>query len=64
MPSTISVVSLANKDARATKLPNQDTDPSRLANKYLDSVADHKLRHSPTSNLPFHPIVCSLASVA
>jgi hypothetical protein len=34
----LTVVSLANKDARATKLPNQDTDPSRLANKYLDSV--------------------------
>ncbi|GFZ44943.1 hypothetical protein JCM24511_02669 [Saitozyma sp. JCM 24511] len=59
----LTVVSLANKDARATKLPNQDTDPSRLANKYLDSVADHKVRHRPTSNLPFHPIVFSLGGM-
>ncbi|RSH85419.1 hypothetical protein EHS25_004815 [Saitozyma podzolica] len=50
-------------DARATKLPNQDTDPSRLANKYLDSVADHKVRHRPTSNFPFHPIVFSLGGM-
>jgi hypothetical protein len=53
----LTVVSLANKDARATKLPNLDTDPSRLVNKYLDSVADHKDRHHPTSNLPFHPVL-------
>jgi hypothetical protein len=33
----LTVVSLANKDGRATKLPNQDTDPSQLANKYLDA---------------------------
>ena len=59
----LTVVTLANKDARATKLPNQDTDPSRLANKYLDSVADHKVRHRPTSNLPFHPIVLSLGGM-
>ncbi|GFZ49920.1 hypothetical protein JCM24511_07323 [Saitozyma sp. JCM 24511] len=59
----LTVVSLANKDARATKLPNQDTDPSWLANKYLDSVADHKVRHRPTSNLPFHPIVFSLGGM-
>ncbi|GFZ43063.1 hypothetical protein JCM24511_00781 [Saitozyma sp. JCM 24511] len=56
----LTVVTLANKDARATRLPNQDTDPSRLVNKYLDSVADHQVRHCPTSNLPFHPIVFSL----
>jgi hypothetical protein len=59
----LTVVSLANKDARATKLPNLDTDPSRLVNKYLDSVADHKVRHRPTSNLPFHPIVFSLGGM-
>jgi hypothetical protein len=59
----LTVVSLANKEARATRLPNQDTDPSRLANKYLDSVADHKVRHRPTSNLPFHPIVLSLGGM-
>jgi hypothetical protein len=59
----LTVVSLANKDARATYLPNQDSDPSRLANKYLDSVADHKLRHRPRSNLAFHPIVFSLGGM-
>jgi hypothetical protein len=57
----LTVVSLANKHARSTSLPNQDTDPSRLVNKYLDSVADHKVRHRPSSNLPFHPIVFSLS---
>jgi hypothetical protein len=59
----LTVVSLASKDARATYPPNQDTDPSRLINKYLDSVADHKVRHRPTSNLPFHPIVLSLGGM-
>ncbi|GFZ42296.1 hypothetical protein JCM24511_00010 [Saitozyma sp. JCM 24511] len=59
----LTVVSLSSKDARATCLPNQDSDPSRLANKYLDSVADHKVRHRPTSNLPFHPIVLSLGGM-
>ncbi|RSH95837.1 hypothetical protein EHS25_000930 [Saitozyma podzolica] len=59
----LTVVSLASKDARATNLPNQDTDPSRLANKYLDSVADHKVQHRPRSNLPFHPIVFSLGGM-
>jgi hypothetical protein len=59
----LTVVSLANKDARATKLPNQDSDPYRLAHKYLDSVADHKVRHRPTSSLPFHPIVFSLGGM-
>jgi hypothetical protein len=53
----------ANRDARATNLPNQDTNPSRLVNKYLDSVADHKVRHRPSSNLPFHPIVFSLGGM-
>ncbi|GFZ50353.1 hypothetical protein JCM24511_08110 [Saitozyma sp. JCM 24511] len=51
------------KDARATYFPNQDTEPSRLVNKYLDSVADHKVRHRPSSNLPFHPIVLSLGGM-
>jgi hypothetical protein len=35
----LTVVSLSSKEAHATYLPNQDTDPSRLVNKYLDSVA-------------------------
>jgi hypothetical protein len=59
----LTVVSLVNNDARATTLPNQDNDPFRLVNKYLDSVADHKVRHSPTSNLPFHPIVFSVGGM-
>ncbi|GFZ44869.1 hypothetical protein JCM24511_02595 [Saitozyma sp. JCM 24511] len=59
----LTVVSLANTDAPVTKLLNQDTDPSRLVNKYLDSVADHKVRHRPTSSLPFHPIVLSLGGM-
>jgi hypothetical protein len=45
------------------KAPESDTDPSRLVNKYLDSVADHKVCHRPTSNLPFHPIVLSLGGM-
>jgi hypothetical protein len=45
----LTVVSLASKDPRATSLPEQDNNPSRLVNKYLDSVADHKVRHRPTS---------------
>jgi hypothetical protein len=59
----LTVVSLASKDARATNLPNQDTDPSRLVNKDLDSVAAHKVRHRPKSNLPSHPIVLSLGGM-
>jgi hypothetical protein len=59
----LTVVSLASKDARSTSLPEQDNNPSRLVNKYLDSVADHKIRHRPTSNLPFHPIVFSLGGM-
>jgi hypothetical protein len=59
----LQVVSLANKDSRAAKLPNQDTNPSRLVYKYLDSVADHMARHRPTSNLPFQPIVLSLGGM-
>jgi hypothetical protein len=56
----LNVVSLANCDSRTTSLPKQDNNPSRLVNKYLDSVADHKIRHRPSSNLPFHPIVLFL----
>jgi hypothetical protein len=59
----LTVVSLASKDARSTSLPEHDRNPSRLVNKYLDSVADHKVRHRPTSNLPFHPIVLSLGGM-
>ncbi|RSH85460.1 hypothetical protein EHS25_004856 [Saitozyma podzolica] len=63
-PST-SGFSLASKDARTTSLQEQDDNPSRLVNKctYLDSVAYHKVRHRPRSNLPFHPIVCSLGGM-
>jgi hypothetical protein len=62
-PSTLTVVSLASKDALSTSLPEQDDNPSRLVNKYLDSVADHEIRHRPSSNLPFHLIVFSLPKV-
>jgi hypothetical protein len=58
--------SLASKDARTTSFPEQaeqDNNPSRRLNKYLDSVADHKTRHRPSSNLPFHPIVFSLGGM-
>jgi hypothetical protein len=54
---------LESKDAHPTSLSDQDGNPSRLVNKYLDSVADHKVRHRPTSNLPFHPIVFSLGGM-
>ncbi|GFZ51184.1 hypothetical protein JCM24511_08942 [Saitozyma sp. JCM 24511] len=59
----LTVVSLASKEAPSTSLPEQDHNPSLLVNKYLDSVADHKVRHRPTSNLPFHPIVFSLGGM-
>jgi hypothetical protein len=41
----LTVVCLANNEARSTSLPEQDHNPSRLVDKYLDSVADHKVRH-------------------
>ncbi|GFZ44355.1 hypothetical protein JCM24511_02077 [Saitozyma sp. JCM 24511] len=62
----LTVVSLASKHAHATSLPEHEEHgyhPLRLVNKYLDSVADHKVRHRPTSNLPFHPIVLSLGGM-
>jgi hypothetical protein len=59
----LAVLSLASKEARSTSLPEQDHNPSRLVNKYLDYVADHKVRHRPTSNLPFHPIILSLGGM-
>ncbi|GFZ51186.1 hypothetical protein JCM24511_08944 [Saitozyma sp. JCM 24511] len=59
----LTVVSLASKEAPSTSLPEQDHNPSLLVNKYLDSVADHKVRHRPTSNLPFHLIVLSLGGM-
>jgi hypothetical protein len=59
----LTVVSLASKDSRATSLPEQVSNPARMVNKYLDSVADHKVRHRPISNLPFHPIVLSLGGM-
>ncbi|GFZ44308.1 hypothetical protein JCM24511_02030 [Saitozyma sp. JCM 24511] len=52
----LTVVSLANKDARATNLPNQDTNPSRLVN-------NHKVRHHPSSTLPFQPVVFFLGGM-
>jgi hypothetical protein len=57
----LTVVSLANKDSRTTCLPEQDNNPSRLVNKYLDMVADHKIRHRP--NLLFHSPVFSLGGM-
>jgi hypothetical protein len=59
----LTVVSLASKNSRTTSLPEQDNDPSRLVNTYLDSVADYKVRHRPSSNLPFQPIVFSLGGM-
>jgi hypothetical protein len=59
----LTVVSLANKDSPTTSLPEHDQNPSRLVNKYLDSVADYKIRHRPSSTLPFHPIVFSLGGM-
>jgi hypothetical protein len=50
------------QDSRTTSLPEQDQNPSRLVN--LDSVADHKVRHRPSSNLPFHPAVFSLGGMS
>jgi hypothetical protein len=41
---------LPGKDARSTSLPEQDNNPSRLVNKYLDSVADHKIREYATED--------------
>jgi hypothetical protein len=54
---------LASEEARSSTLPNQNTDPSRLVNKYLDSVADHKVLHRPGNKLPFHPAVLSLGGM-
>src|SRR5689334_16878896 len=59
----ISLLSSWQASPRTTSLPEQDQSPSRLVNKYLDSVADHKARHRPHSNLPFHPIVLSLGGM-
>ncbi|GFZ48414.1 hypothetical protein JCM24511_06162 [Saitozyma sp. JCM 24511] len=58
----LAVVSVAYKDSRTTSFPEQDN-PSPLVNKYLDSVADHKVRHCPSSNLPVHPVVFSLGGM-
>jgi hypothetical protein len=49
------IVSLASQDSRTTCLPEQGNSPTQLVNRYLDSVADHKIRHRPSSTLPFHP---------
>jgi hypothetical protein len=60
----LTVASLPNKDARLTNLPNHDNDdPFRLFNKYFVCFAGHKVRHRPSSNLPFHPIVFSLGGM-
>jgi hypothetical protein len=40
-------------------LPEQDNNSSRLVHTPLDSVADHKIRHRPSSNHPFNPLVFS-----
>ncbi|RSH85368.1 hypothetical protein EHS25_004764 [Saitozyma podzolica] len=58
----LTAVSLVSKNSPITSLPEQDN-PSRLVNKYLDSIDDHKRRHRPSSNLPFHPIVFSLGGM-
>ncbi|GFZ52259.1 hypothetical protein JCM24511_10032 [Saitozyma sp. JCM 24511] len=59
----LTVVSLASKESRDTSLPEQEDNPSRLVNQYLDCVAVHNVRHRPTSNLPFHPIIFSLGGM-
>ncbi|RSH95836.1 hypothetical protein EHS25_000929 [Saitozyma podzolica] len=57
------VAKLINLPHQHALLVLRDTDPSRLANKHLAPFADHKVRHRPTSNLPFHPIVLSLGGM-
>jgi hypothetical protein len=59
----LTVVSVASKDALTTSRPEQDNNPSRRVNKYLDSVADHKVHHRLSINLPFHPIVFSIGGM-
>jgi hypothetical protein len=56
-------VSLANKDSGPPAFSEQDDNSTRLVNKYLDMVADHKIRHRPGNNLPFHPLVFSLGGM-
>jgi hypothetical protein len=50
----LTVVSLSSKDS-TTSLPEQGNNPSRLVNKFLDSVADHKIRYRSSINPTFHP---------
>jgi hypothetical protein len=45
----LTVVSLASKDALTTRLPEHDNNPSGLGNKYLHSVADHKILTVPAA---------------
>jgi hypothetical protein len=59
----LTVVSLANKDARTTSLSEYDNNRSRLVKKCLDSVANHKIRYTPSRNLPFHHLVISLGGM-
>jgi hypothetical protein len=54
---------LPARTAGSTNLPERDNNPSRLVNKYLDSVANHKICHRPSRNLPFHPLVFSLGGI-
>jgi hypothetical protein len=57
------VVSSSSKDVRSTALSDNDNNPSRLINKYLDMFTDHKIRHRPGSSLPFHPLLFSLGGM-
>jgi hypothetical protein len=57
----LTVVSLAGKDARNTTLPEQDNDPCRLVNKYLDSVADQEYVTAPAAS-SFPPFLLSSAA--
>ncbi|GFZ49921.1 hypothetical protein JCM24511_07324 [Saitozyma sp. JCM 24511] len=57
------VVSIDYKDSDPPAFSEQDDNPTRLVNKYLGMVADHKIRHRPSNNLPFHPLVFSLGGM-
>jgi hypothetical protein len=59
----LTVISLASKNSRNTSLPENNNDPSKLANKHLNSIAQYKSRYRPNSTLPFHPLVFSLGGM-
>jgi hypothetical protein len=56
----LTVVSLANKDSRATKLPNQDTDPSRLVNKTSTLLPTTRSATAQPASSPSTPLFSRL----